>query len=65
MEIYKAKVLEEVRERYAPFEIYFEKGEVIEVIKGLSRFDTPAWIVVNHKHKDFIFHTSTVKLLRE
>lgn len=63
MKSFKAKVLIEVRERYSPFELFFEEGEIIEVIKGFNRFDTPAWEVINHKHEEFIFDKSCLQIL--
>jgi hypothetical protein len=62
-EVYKAEVLIEVRERYAPFELFFAAGEIIEVIKGYNRFDTPAWEVVNHKEEEFCFDKSCLKII--
>lgn len=61
--IYKAKVIEEVRERYSPYELYFAEGEIIEVVSGMGRHDQPAWVVVNHIHEDFMFDKGTLEIL--
>lgn len=61
--IYKAKVIEEVRERYNPYELYFAEGEIIEVVSGMGRHDQPAWVVVNHIHEDFMFDKGTLEIL--